>query len=174
MAEVAKLIEDGFGPQIRACERLYEYAKGVTKAWPGRPVEDTPDGLIVSLFTRSLDTFMAAVRLSSLGYGAQAAMLNRSLFEDMIDVHWVATDPDAAKQRYEDHHQHGRMLLADAVAKHPGHYEQIELPEFDVDERKKLNRLYGSGARSRGPGLACTSASAWSSTTGRTRPVGAP
>jgi hypothetical protein len=141
--DVAKLIEEEFGPQIRACERLYECAKALTKAWPGRPVEDTPDGLIVSLFTRSLDTFMAAVRLASRGYGAQAQMLNRSLFEDMIDVHWVATDPEAAKQRYKDHHQHGRMLLADAVSKHPDHYAEIELPEFDAEERKELDRLYG-------------------------------
>ena len=140
---VAELIDQEFGPQIRACDRLYEYAKDLTKVWPGRPIEDTPDGLIISLFTRSLDTFQAAVRLASLGYGAQASMLNRSLFEDMIDAHWVATYPEAAKQRYQDHHQHGRMLLADAVAKHPEHYEEIELPEFDPVERKTLDGRYG-------------------------------
>lgn len=143
MAAPAELIEDEFGPQIRACERLYDYAKGLTKAWPGRPVEDAPDGLIISLFTRSLDSFAAAVQLSASGYGAQAAMLNRSLFEDMIDAHWVATDPDAAKQRYEDHHEHGRMLLADAVARYREEFDGLELPEFDPEERKKLDRLYG-------------------------------
>lgn len=70
-------------------------------------------------------------------------MLNRSLFEDMIDVHWIATEPEAAEQRYRDHHQHGRMLLADAVARHPEHYEEVELPEFDLDERRQLDDLYG-------------------------------
>ena len=142
--DVGKAIEDEYGAQIRACERLYEYAKALTRGdWPGRPVDDTADGLIVSLFTRSMDTFQAAIRLAALGYGAQAAMLNRSLFEDMIDAHWVATDPEAARQRYEVDHQHARMLLADAVTKHPEHYAEIELPEFDADERKRLDRLYG-------------------------------
>jgi hypothetical protein len=149
VTDVAKLIEDEYGPSIRACERLSEYAKDLTKSWPGRPVENTPDGLIISLFTRSLDTFMAVVRLASLGYGAQAAMLNRSLFEDMIDVHWVATDPEAATQRYEDHHEHGRMLLADAVANYPDYYDDIEVPDFEAEERERLDTLYGKwGSRS--------------------------
>jgi len=143
MNDAEKAIREEFGPRIEACERLYEYAKELTLSWPGRLIENTAEGLILTLFARSLDTFMAAVRLASLGYGAQAAMLNRSLFEDMIDVHWIATEPEAAEQRYRDHHQHGRMLLADAVARHPEHYEEVELPEFDPSERKQLDCLYG-------------------------------
>lgn len=143
MIEAGQAIEEEFGPKIEACERLYEYAKELTISWPGRLIENTAEGLILTLFARSLDTFMAAVRLASLGYGAQASMLNRSLFEDMIDVHWIATEPEAAEQRYRDHHQHGRMLLADAVARHPEHYEEVELPEFDPDERRQLDDLYG-------------------------------
>jgi hypothetical protein len=140
---VEHAIKDDFGPQLQACERLYEYAKGLTKAWPGRPLESTADGLIATLLSRSLDTFRSAVHLASLGYGMQASMLNRSLFEDMIDVHWVATDPETAEQCYRDHHQHSRMLLADAVAKYPDYYPDIEVPDFDPDERKKLDDFYG-------------------------------
>lgn len=136
-------IEKEFSSQIRACERLYEYAKGLTKSWGGRPLESTGDGLIATLLSRSLDTFRAAIHLASLGYGAQASMLNRSLFEDMIDVHWIATDPNGARDCYRDHHQHSRMLLADAVAKYPDYYPDIELPDFDSEERKKLDDLYG-------------------------------
>jgi hypothetical protein len=104
--DAEQAIREKFGPQIGACERLYEYAKGLTTSWRGRLIENTAEGLILALFSRSLDTFMAAVRLASVGYGAQASMLNRSRFEDMIDVHWIATEPEAAEQRYRDHHQH--------------------------------------------------------------------
>ncbi len=141
--DAEQAIEEEFGSQIGACERLYEYAKGLTTAWPGRLIDTTSEGLILTLFSRSLDTFTAAVRLSSLGYGAQASMLNRSLFEDMVDVHWIATEPEVAEQRYREHLQHGRMLLADAVARHPEHYEEIELPEFDPAERQQLDSIYG-------------------------------
>jgi uncharacterized protein DUF5677/SEC-C motif-containing protein len=142
VSDVEQAIDEQFGAKIRACRRLYDYAKGLTKDWPGRPLENTADGLIAALLSRSLDTFNAAVELASKGYGAQASMLNRSLFEDMIDAHWVATNPETAEQCYRDHYQHSRMLLADAVAKYPDYYPDMELPEFDPAERKKLGDLY--------------------------------
>lgn len=143
MSEVQQAINDEFGPQLQACERLYEYAKELTKSWLGRPLESTADGLIATLLSRSLDTFRAAIHLAALGYGTQASMLNRSLFEDMIDVHWIATFPEKAEQCYRDHHQHTRMLLSDVVAKYPDYYPNIEVPDFDPDERKKLDDKYG-------------------------------
>jgi hypothetical protein len=69
-------------------------------------------------------------------------MLNRSLFEDMIDAHWVVADPEAATQCYSDHTEHSRMLLADAVSKYPEHYAEIEIPEFDEADRARLDVLY--------------------------------
>lgn len=143
MSDAEQQIREDFCEQIEACDRLHEYAVGLTTAWPGRLIQTTAEGLILTIVARSLDTFMATVRLASLGFGAQASMLNRSLFEDMIDVHWVATEPELAEQRYRDHHQHGRMLLADAVLKYPEHYGEVELPDFDPDERKQLDDLYG-------------------------------
>jgi Family of unknown function (DUF5677)/SEC-C motif len=142
MSDVEQAINEEYGARIQACERLFQYAKRLTTSWPGRDIKSTADGLIMALFGRSLDTFAAAVHLAKLGYGAQAAMLNRSLFEDMIDIHWVATEPEKAEERYRDHYDHGRMLLADAVAKYPNYYD-IERPDFDPDERKRLDRLYG-------------------------------
>lgn len=70
MTDAEQAIREEFGSQIGACERLYEYAKELTISWSGRLIENTAEGLILTLFARSLDTFMAAVRLASLGYGA--------------------------------------------------------------------------------------------------------
>lgn len=137
-------INEVFRAKIGGCERLLDYSHGLLGDWPGRSVENVCDGLILALFARSLDTATAAVRLAGAGYGAQASMLNRSLFEDMIDSHWVATEEEAAEDCYSDHLQHGRMLLADAVAKYPEYYAEIELPEFDPEDRKALDGDYGS------------------------------
>jgi hypothetical protein len=70
-------------------------------------------------------------------------MLNRSLFEDMIDLHWIEADSETAEQRYRDHFHHSQMLLADAVAKHPEHYADLALPDFDPAKREALDNVYG-------------------------------
>jgi hypothetical protein len=141
--DVVTGIKEKFRGQIDSAERLFRYAEGLLADWAGRPVESVSDGLILALFGRSLDTAKASVGLAADGYGAQASMLNRSLFEDMIDVHWISIREEDAEHCYEDHLQHGRMLLADAVAKYPEHYAEIELPEFDAAERKALDGDYG-------------------------------
>lgn len=113
------------------------------ETWAGRGIESTADALVVAIFARSTDTFTCAVRNIRLDYGAQAAMLNRSLFEDMVDAHWIITDPDVAAARYSDHHDHGRMLLADAIASFPEMYADVEVPEFDPEDRKRLDAKFG-------------------------------
>jgi uncharacterized protein DUF5677 len=101
------------------CDRILQHAIGMFENWTGRGIESTADGLVVAILARSTDTFTCSLRSVRLGYGAQAAMLNRSLFEDMVDAHWLITDPETAQARYLDHHEHSRMLLADAVATFP-------------------------------------------------------
>jgi hypothetical protein len=100
-------------------------------------------------------------------------MLNRSLFEDMIDVHWVAIEEEAAERCYADHLQHGRMLLADAVAKYPESYAEIDLPEFDADERLTLDRDYDASDTNHGPRSICTTGCRQSNTTGPRRSAAA-
>lgn len=98
--------------------------------------------LMAAMFARSFTTFRAAVELARNGFGHQAAMLNRSLFEDMVDIHWVPTDPDKAVARIRDHHQHGRMLTADAArVSYPT--GTLTIPTFDPAERARLDKMFG-------------------------------
>jgi uncharacterized protein DUF5677 len=149
-AEVRRDIRDHHGEELADCDRIREHAVAMFETWTGRGIESTADGLVVAIFARSTDTFTCAVRSLRLGYGAQAAMLNRSLFEDMVDAHWIITDPDTAAARYQDHHEHGRMLLADSIASFPDMYPRIDAPEFDPDERKRLDAPSGTSVSGRG------------------------
>jgi hypothetical protein len=130
--------------ELRDCDRIRDYAVGMFENWTGRGIESTADALVASIFARSIGTFTCAVRNVRLGYGAQAAMLNRSLFEDMVDAHWIVSDPATASARYEDHHEHSRMLLADAVATFPNWYPDVDLPKFDPAERDRLDKQFGN------------------------------
>jgi hypothetical protein len=136
-------IKDHHRGELADCDRIREHAVGMFENWTGRGIESTADGLVVAIFARSTDTFTCSLRNVRLGYGAQAAMLNRSLFEDMVDAHWIITDPETAEARYSDHHEHGRMLLADTVATFPDMYPNIDFPEFDPAERKRLDKAFG-------------------------------
>jgi Family of unknown function (DUF5677) len=140
-------IKQRLGDQLIACDRVQEYVVSLFENWEahgGRGIESAGEGLIVALLARSTDTFACSVRLCRNGFGAQSAMLNRSLFEDMADAHWIAIDPDTAASRFQDHYDHGRMLLVDTVASFPRYYPDIELPQFDEAERQRLNEAFGS------------------------------
>jgi hypothetical protein len=151
-ADASAAIQDRFDVSLAVCAELRDFALSLTRPWRGRPLDGDNyphDKLVAALFCRSFTTYSAAVELAQSGFGEQAAMLNRSLFEDMVDAHWICTDPQTAVQRYGDHLDHGKMLLADQVAKYPDFYPDLEIPDFEVSERERLDNLFGPhGSRS--------------------------
>jgi len=96
---------------------------------------------LVIVLSRSLNTYWSATELARMGFGPQAVMLNRSLFEDMIDAHWITVEPTLAVQRIDEHQLHGRMLLADAVRAEG--LPEAELVTFDPAERSSLDGIFG-------------------------------
>lgn len=146
LAQIRNQVDDHVGRQLGACERLRDFAHGLTHPWQGRDLDGEAhpeDMLVAALFARAFGTFSAVIHLARSGFGEQASMLNRSLFEDMVDIHWVCAEPTRAVQLYEDHHTHGKMLLADQVTKYSDLLGQTEVPEFDPDDRDRLNDLFG-------------------------------
>jgi hypothetical protein len=119
--------------------------------WPARALDESgPDGIVAALFARSTNTYWSAIELARMGFGEQALMLNRSLFEDMVDVHWVTVEPGLARKRFEQHFGYSRMLLADAVAKHPGFFDADDIPTLDQSDRPTLKDIFGEHGSSEG------------------------
>lgn len=125
---------------------LREFALRITQPWAGRPLdpERHGDGLIVAVFARSVSTMWVATDAVARGFGEQAAMLNRSLFEDMVDAHWISIDPATAARRYEEHLRHNAMLLADSLRHHPRFFPTTDLPSFDPADRAELDGVFGA------------------------------
>jgi hypothetical protein len=141
---VVAVIAERYAGLLGACDEIRSYAIAMMEPWGGRAVkqDDRYELLLLSVNSRSLNTFWSATNLARIGFGAQAAMLNRSLFEDMIDAHWITVEPKLAVERIEDHHLHGRMLLADAALAQ-GVVAEDKLPDFDSNERARLDGLFG-------------------------------
>lgn len=144
------------GAELAACAGLRDFLLEVVRPWGGRSLdpERTEDALLAALLSRSSNTFWAAIELCQIGFGEQALMLNRSLFEDMVDAHWVTVDPATAKARYAEHLEHGQMIMYEALAKHPRLFDPAEIPGLDPDRRKKLDRLFGEFGQKSWTGIA--------------------
>lgn len=69
----------------------------------GRQSNRGADFIVVVQATRATHTFEAVIALCRIGRGIQAAMLNRSLLEDVLDIHWVAANPEEAPALADRH-----------------------------------------------------------------------
>ena len=141
---VRAALAERYSVPLAACDGLRDYVIRVWSPWAGRAVDKDSlhEQMLVIVLSRSLNTYWSAVELARMGFGPQAAMLNRSLFEDMIDAHWITVEPKLAVQRIDEHHQHGRMLLAEAL-RAEGVTRTDKLPTFDSAERSALDDIFG-------------------------------
>jgi hypothetical protein len=132
--------------QLAACEALRDLLLEIVRPWHGRLLDPArpEDALLAALLTRSAKTFWAVIELARIGFGEQGMMLNRSLFEDVADAYWITLDPEQAKSRYVQHHDHGQMIMFEALAKHPTLYNPADIPRSDPEQRKELDALFGA------------------------------
>lgn len=131
--------EKTFESEFRACHDL------LALAWERKPdaVGGEPfKALLLAIFARSTLIYRAIMELCRGGYGEQADMLNRSLFEDMAAAHWVSLHPDEAVERIEQHHQHSRVLWNRVIERRPrlGNPVELGMSEEAVEE---LDQLFG-------------------------------
>ncbi|MBS1881484.1 MAG: hypothetical protein JSS97_00840 [Actinobacteria bacterium] len=101
--------------------------------------------LLTAQVTRVAHTFEAVLATCRLGRGVQASMMNRALFEDLLDVHWVAANLESAPERAD---QHDRLM---ALAEHDleSSFGRTDRPLTD-EERVELDDLveiYGGRGR---------------------------
>lgn len=80
--------------QVAGCEALETFV--VANRPGGPPTRDVVGDAILKTYAKSSKSFMASTLLAGHGYGEQAGMVNRSLFEDMLVAHWIRRTPRAA------------------------------------------------------------------------------
>ena len=101
--------------------------------------------LITTQATRAQHTFETVIAAARMGRGVQAAMLNRALFEDVLDIHWTAKHPDEAPMRAD---QHDRLIaLAEHDLEHKFNRAERALTTEERDELNDLIKLYGGPRR---------------------------
>ncbi|MGH2761121.1 MAG: SEC-C metal-binding domain-containing protein [Thermoleophilaceae bacterium] len=138
-----------------ACQGVLDFVRHTMDNWGtlgGRPPEPDADILILTIFARSTRTYEAVVKhLGNKGFGEQGAMLNRSLFEDMVDAHWVSLNPELAVERMDQHDRWSQVLRARVHRQFPEFLGDDDPPVKEPsDEEDKLYRqlfgAWGSGS----------------------------
>lgn len=145
IAEARAGADEHVGDLLRTCEGLRDFALTVGPAWRGRPIEGGPDRLVALMFARTNGTYWAIVELLRMAFGEQAAMLARSLLEDMVDMHYITVAPDAAVERLPKQHEHADMLMTDALKGQPARFlEGVDpLQTYEPQRREEFDKLFG-------------------------------
>ena len=113
--------------------------------WRGRHIDgsELADQVIAAESARGLKTYRASLDAALGGFGPQAAMLNRALFEGMATACWASANPQLAAERFNQHQRHNRALwserlIASGVIDEP----LTDLP--GAGEQRELDSLFGT------------------------------
>lgn len=143
-AEIEAQVRAAYGPKLEACKRLHAFGEDALYTWAGRTIDpESVDPIIVAEGARATTTYAGAVRLVAGGFGPQASMLNRSLFEGMAIAHWAHAHPDRAVKLFKKHGRHSELLWGDAFEK----ADPVDPREIDAgteEERTELGALFGN------------------------------
>jgi hypothetical protein len=117
-----------------------------------------PDLLIQTISARSTRTYEGVVEhLGNRGFAEQGAMLNRSLFEDMVDARWVSLNPDLAVERLRKHDRYSHALRLDVANRFPeytqgaGRFSRTDSTLHVAPRRVHASSRSNSRRRSVGP-----------------------
>lgn len=141
--DIEAQVRVAYGGKLEACARLHAFGEDAFYAWAGRPIDvESVDPIILAEGARATKTYGGAIRLAAGGFGPQASMLNRSIFEGMAIAHWAHANSAPAVELFKKHGRHSELLWGEALAKaDPGSTNAID-PATE-EELKELRALFG-------------------------------
>jgi Family of unknown function (DUF5677) len=144
--EIRMCIIETYGSQLKACRDLLALAHNELGAWSGRAVKRGADRIIVAEAARATKTFDGVVRLCEAGFGEQAAMLNRSLFEAMAIAHWVSDNRRLAVGLFARHSHYNAVLWYETFDRLGWLTEadRVRRPKAGPKKRAEFKKLFGT------------------------------
>jgi hypothetical protein len=144
-AEIRSRISERYGAELAACRELLDLAVARFQSWTGRPIKRGADRITVVEAARATKSFDAVIRLCAAGFGEQAVMLNRALFEGMAVAHWVSENRREAVGLFTRHAKYTALLWRetfDAL----GWLDEADRklgPSVGPKQRRELTQLFG-------------------------------
>lgn len=122
---------------------------------PGFGRLETPEEQMVqlALLVRSPPLVEAALTLAEAGFGRETMMLNRPLFELMLDASWANAEPELADERFLAHARYSQHLQREVVRRYPELGITPGGERLDSDEIKTASGIFGRHASRSWTGL---------------------
>ena len=142
--EIERSIAKEFSRELSACLQLRDAYLVRCEPWKGRSAESPADRIILLEVGRSTKTYRASIELARKGYGEQAAMLNRALFESMAVARWINENETVAAERFPRAAEFEDYLTMERL-KNTGWLEPGEELEIELDDEAlvSLRRDFG-------------------------------
>lgn len=124
------------GPDLSACIALRDHVRDLLVAIKATGEWQMSPGAVPNIgygtVARGTTTYRAALLLADRGYGEQAGMLNRSLFEHPVVAWWLLLqqEQEAVMERIRAHREHAQVLYDRHAALHP----ELALDDEPEDE----------------------------------------
>jgi hypothetical protein len=122
-----------------ACDALMTLVRAEAGRISGHLDATSGDKIVANMFVRSIHVWRAAVELCSDGYGLAAGMLDRPLFEALVDTAWTSSNRAEAERLFDEHVEFSRMFLAKRLAglgiETPIAIDEARLAEFMTRDR---------------------------------------
>lgn len=103
----------------------------------------TADKIVVGIFARSTNVWRAAGHLCGVGYGVEAGMLNRVLFEALADLAWTTMHQDEATELFPKHDEFAQLLVAEKASGFL-HFDVAPLTQPQKARLAQLKTLFGA------------------------------
>lgn len=96
-----------------------------------------------ALLVRSPPLVEGALTLAEGGFGRETMMLNRPLFELMLDAYWARTEPDLADERFVAHARYTQHLQQEAAKRYPELRRGTEGGSLAEEEIQASSKVFG-------------------------------
>jgi hypothetical protein len=143
--DVTAHVERDFDLELAALDDLEALTDDLLASLPTKiATRDEADRIIALAVARGTTTFKAALALIRAGFGREAAMLNRSMFEGMAVAHWVSAEPEVAADRFHKANEFEIHLMREKAATLESDQAVPSGPgELDAEELAEAKTLFG-------------------------------
>jgi len=135
--------------EINALRDVLKFGKSEVATFIRADGEPDFRALIIALYARASTTLQALVLLVENGYGQQAMILNRAVFELLVDAYWIDANRDLAAERFVQHARFQQHLQREGLAPYADRLD-LQIPEerLGKTELTELRKLYRRSAGS--------------------------